>query len=161
MEIETIIITKKYKNMADKNFTTSIVVTQSPKAIFNAITNVRAWWSGYYSEEIKGSTKKLNDEFVFRAGDGAHYSKQKLVEVVPDKKMVWLITDSELTFLKKKDEWTGTKVIFEISPKGDKTQLVFTHEGLNPEIECYDSCAPAWSQYLKNKLFPLISSASE
>ena len=144
--------------MKNKNFTTTLLVDQTPKEVFDSIRNVRGWWSGYYSEEIKGDTEKLNDEFSFRAGDGVHYSKQKLVEVIPNKKVVWLITESDLSFLEKKDEWTGTKVIFDISTKDNKTQLVFTHDGLNPDIECYNACAPAWSQYMQNKLLPLIIS---
>ena len=144
--------------MKNKNFTTTLIVDQTPEEVFNAIRNVRGWWSGYYSEEIKGDTEKLNDEFSFRAGGGAHYSRQKLIEVIPNKKVVWLITDSKLDFLEKKNEWTGTRVSFDISTKGNKTELVFTHEGLIPEIECYNSCAPAWSQYLHNKLLPLITS---
>ena len=143
--------------MKNKNFTATLVVDQTPEEVFNAVRNVRGWWSGYYSEEIKGDSKELNDEFSFRAGEGVHYSKQKLIEVIPNKKLVWMITESELSFLEKKDEWTGTKVIFDISTKGDKTQLVFTHDGLTPEVECYDACAPAWSQYIQNKLLPLIT----
>ena len=144
--------------MKNKNFTTTLIVDQTPEEVFNVVRNVRAWWSGYYSEVIKGDTEELNDEFSFRAGGGAHYSRQKLIEVIPNKKVVWLVTDSKLDFLEKKDEWTGTKVSFDISTKGNKTELAFTHEGLTPEIECYNSCAPAWSQYLQNKLLPLITS---
>jgi hypothetical protein len=143
--------------MKPQDLTIRMHVDQTPEEVFNAVRNVRSWWSGYYSEEIKGDTEKLNDEFSFRAGGGAHYSRQKLIEVVPDKKIVWLITDSKLDFLENKDEWTGTKVSFDISTKGNRTELVFTHEGLIPEIECYNSCAPAWSQYLQHKLLPLIS----
>ena len=144
--------------MKNKNFTTTLIVDQTPEEVFNVVRDVRGWWSGYYSEDIKGDTEKLNDEFSFRAGGGAHYSRQKLIEVIPNKKVVWLITDSKLDFLVNKDEWTGTKVIFDISTKVNKTQLVFTHDGLMPEIECYNACAPAWSQYLHNKLLPLITS---
>lgn len=145
------------KKIKTPDFTLSLVTEKTAREVFQAIVNVRDWWSGYYSEEFAGQTEKLNDQFDFRAGDGAHYSKQKLVEVIPDKKIVWLIIESELTFLEKKDEWVGTKVIFEISKKGHETQLTFTHQGLTQEIECYDSCAPAWSLYLQNRLLPLIN----
>ncbi|MEO7989986.1 MAG: SRPBCC domain-containing protein [Chryseolinea sp.] len=142
--------------MSKKDFTTTLLVDQSPEEVFKAIINVRGWWSGYYSEQFEGGTKKINDEFSFRAGEGAHYSKQKLVEVVPDKKIVWLITESKLSFLEQTDEWTGTKVIFDITKKGTKTHLTFTHQGLTPEVECYDACSPAWRQYVQNKLLSLI-----
>ncbi|MFC0775802.1 SRPBCC family protein [Terrimonas alba] len=145
------------KNMNNNNFSTTLVLEQTPEEVFHAINNVRGWWSGLYSEEITGNTEKLNDEFSFRAGGGAHYSKQKLIEVIPGKKVVWLVTDSELTFLEKKNEWTGTKIIFEISKKDGKTQVIFTHEGLVPEIECYDACSHAWSMYVQEKLLPLIT----
>ncbi len=144
--------------MATTDFKLTLLTERTPQEVFKAVTNVRGWWQGYYAEEFEGPTEKLNDEFSFRAGDGVHYSKQKLVEVIPNKKIVWLVTESELSFIEKRQEWVGSKIIFDISEKGGKTQLVFTHEGLTPEIECYDSCAPAWTQYLQNKLLPLINS---
>jgi uncharacterized protein YndB with AHSA1/START domain len=145
--------------MSKKDFTISLLVDQTPEEVFTAITNARAWWSGYYSEELVGNTEKLHDEFSFRAGPDVHYSKQKLVEVVPNKKIVWLVTESNLSFLEQTDEWTGTKVIFEIAKKGEKTQLTFIHQGLTSEVECYDACAPAWTQYVQNKLLPLIETS--
>ncbi len=145
--------------MKDKNYSTTFLVSQSPKEIFNAIVNVREWWSGLYSEEIEGSSDKLNDEFTFRAGGGLHYSKQKLVEIIPNKKIVWLVTESELSFIGKKDEWTGTKLCFEFFERGDGTEVRFTHLGLVPQIECYDNCSGAWSAYLEKFLAPLASNA--
>ncbi|MFZ6664606.1 SRPBCC family protein [Peijinzhouia sedimentorum] len=143
--------------MTSSDFTLTLLTDQSPNTVFQAINNVRAWWSGYYSEEFIGNTEELSDEFSFHAGEGLHFSKQKIVELTPNKKVVWLITESKLSFLEKTDEWTGTKVIFEISKEGDKTQLVFTHLGLTPQKECYNNCAPAWTQYLQNKLLQLIN----
>lgn len=141
--------------MENLSHTSTIVVVQSPKEVFNAVTNVRGWWS----EGIKGNTEELDDEFIFEVKD-VHYSKQKLVEVIQDKKVVWLVTESNMTFIKDKSEWTGTKVIFDISKKGDKTQLVFTHEGLVPEVECYNACSPAWAQYIEHSLFNLITTGT-
>ena len=143
--------------MENENFTVTLLADKTPDEVFKAITNVRKWWSGFYSEEFEGNTEQLHDEFSFRAGNGAHYSKQKLIEVIPGKKIVWEVTESNLSFLDDKLEWNGTRIIFDISKKGGQTQLVFTHEGLNPNIECYSSCAPAWTRYLENRLFPLIS----
>jgi hypothetical protein len=142
--------------MAVSSFSITLFSNQTAEKVFQAILNVRDWWSGFYGEEFMGETKNLNDEFSFNASSGAHYSKQKIIEVIPNKKVVWLITDSKLSFIEKTDEWIGTKVIFEISEKNGATQLSFTHEGLTPEIECYDSCAPAWTQYLQQKLQPMI-----
>ncbi len=147
--------------MENPNFSVSLLVDQTPQETFRAITNVREWWSGYYSEQIEGPTGNLHNEFTFRAGDGVHYSKQKIVEITPNKKIAWLVTDSKLNFPKKKDEWTGTKIIFEISKKGNKTRVVFTHEGLVPGIECFDACSGAWNLYLQNRLLKLITTANE
>jgi hypothetical protein len=143
---------QKNTQMKTEDFITTILVDQTPSAVFNAINNVRGWWQG----EIEGSTNKLNDEFTYRFAD-IHFSKQKLVEVVPNKKVVWLVTESNLNFTKDKSEWTGTKIVFEISERNNKTQLRFTHSGLTPKIECYGDCSNAWEKLIQQSLFSLIT----
>ncbi len=143
--------------MTTTHFNLILESNQTPEYVFRTILKVSDWWSGYFSEEFSGKSEQLHDEFSFRAGEGLHYSKQKLVELVPHKKIVWLVIESELSFLEHKEEWTGSKLIFEISEQQGKTQVIFTHEGLNTVCECYEACAPAWTQYLENKLHPLIN----
>ena len=96
--------------MKEQDYHTSITVNATAHEAFESINSVTKWWT----ENLEGSSQKLNDEFTVRFGD-VHYSKQKLVEVVPDKKVVWLVTDSKLNFIKDKQEWTNTKISFEIS----------------------------------------------
>ena len=130
--------------MNSKNFSIAFDVDQTPQEVFNAVNSVTKWWI----EEIQGHSSKLNDEFSVQFFVDVHYSKQKLIEVVPDKKVVWLITDSNLSFLQNKQEWTNTQVVFEISKNGDKTRLQFTHVGLTPTVECYKDCSGGWNQYI-------------
>ena len=102
--------------MKTQDFTTTLLVEQAPKDVFNAINNPRGWWS----EEIEGDTEKLNDEFTYHYQD-VHSCRMQLAEVIPNKKVVWLVKENYFKFTKDKSEWTGTKVIFEISKKDNKT----------------------------------------
>jgi uncharacterized protein YndB with AHSA1/START domain len=138
--------------MKTQDFTTTILVDQTPEEVFNAVTNVRGWWS----EEIEGSTNKMNDEFTYHYKD-VHRCKMKLTEVVRYKKVVWFVMDNYFNFTKDKSEWKNTKVIFEISEKDGKTQLHFTHQGLTPEYECYDACRQGWTNYINTSLYTLIT----
>ena len=138
--------------MSITNFTNTLLVDQSPAEVYNAINNVRGWWQG----EITGSTDQLNDEFSYQMKT-FHFSKQRVIELEPNKKILWLVTDSNLSFLSHKSEWTGTKIIFEISEVNHKTQLLFTHDGLYPEIECYSACSNGWTKLIQESLLSLVT----
>jgi hypothetical protein len=138
--------------MNTSDFIATILADQTPKEAFNAITNVRGWWS----EQIDGSTGKLNEEFTYHYKD-IHYCKMKLIELVPGQKVVWLVLDNYFKFTEDKSEWIGTRLVFDISPKGDQTEIRFTHEGLVPQYECYEICREAWTNYIKNSLYSLIA----
>jgi hypothetical protein len=136
----------------EQNYTTTFTVDQTPQQVFAAINNVRGWWAG----DIAGSTSKLGDEFTYRFKE-FHYSKHKITELIPDKKVVWLVLEASLNFVKEKTEWNGTEITFEIAKKGDKTEVRFTHAGLVPDIECYDACSDAWGGYINGSLRDLIA----
>jgi hypothetical protein len=140
------------ETMNDQSLTTTFTVDQTPEEAFAAINNVRGWWSG----EIEGSTDKLGDEWTYRYKD-VHYSKQKIAELIPGKKVVWLVLDGYLKFVEDKTEWTGTRVTFEVSKKGDQTEVRFTHVELVPEYECFDICSNAWGFYINGSLRNLIA----
>ncbi|HMI05143.1 MAG TPA: SRPBCC domain-containing protein [Pedobacter sp.] len=138
--------------MKTSDFTTSLLVDKTQKEVFDAVNSPQNWWPG----DIAGRSEKINDEFTYRYKE-FHYSKQRVVEMVPDQKVVWLVTESQLNFTEDVNEWTGTKIIFETSEEDGKTRLNFTHQGLYPGVECFDSCSGAWSQIIQQSLFSLIT----
>jgi hypothetical protein len=140
------------RTMKTKDYSTSFVVDQTPEEVFNTINNVRGWWSG----EITGDTDKLGAEFSYRV-ENAHYSKQKVTEFVPGKRVVWRVLDAHLSFVNDKSEWKGTDIVFELSPKGGKTEVRFTHRGLAPAFECYNNCSNAWGLLVNGNLRKLIT----
>src|SRR5688572_9794572 len=83
----------------ESGYTTTFLVDQTPEEVFNAIKNVSKWWQG----EIKGNSKQQDEEFEYRMLD-IHFSKQKVIEIVPNKRVVWLVTDSNLSSFKDKKE---------------------------------------------------------
>jgi hypothetical protein len=137
--------------MTKQGFSTSFSVDQTPEQVFAAINNVRGWWSG----EITGDTKNLGASFTYRYRD-MHRSTQKITEFVPGRKVVWHVTDADLTFVKDKKEWIGTDIVFEIAKKGARTELRFTHVGLVPAFECYGGCSGAWGALVGGNLRKLI-----
>ncbi len=133
--------------MPGKDLTITYTVDQTPEEVFAAVNDVRGWWSG----AIDGPTDRLGAEFTYHY-QTLHRSVQRITEWEPGRKVVWHIVDAHLSFVKDPREWVGTDVVFEIRPKGTKTELRFTHVGLVPSIECYGGCSDAWGFYIRDSL---------
>ena len=140
--------------MPEQNFTVTIATDKTPTEVFEAINNVHGWWTG--KPGVKGNSKRMGDEFTYRY-ENVHYSKQKVTELVPGKKIAWLVTDSQLNFIKDKEEWTGSQIVFEILEKDHGTEVRFTHIGLVQDKECFKDCSNAWSSYIGNSLKQFIA----
>jgi len=138
--------------MKTHEFSTTFTVKQTPRQVFDAINDVRGWWSG----EVEGETGKLGDEFTYRV-EGVHYSRQRITETVPGRKIVWHVLEAHLDFVKDKSEWKGTDIVFEIARRGTKTEVRFTHKGLAPAFECYETCSNAWGMLVNGNLRRLIA----
>jgi hypothetical protein len=137
------------------DLTYAFTVPQTPAEAFAAINDVRAWWSG----DIEGPTDALGAEWSYRVPD-IHFSAFRIIELVPDRSVAWLTTDSWLSFTEDTEEWTGTTVRFDVTPTEAGTQVRFTHLGLRPQVECYGVCRVAWGEYVMGSLKQLIESGA-
>ena len=138
--------------MQNENYSTVIETAKTSNEVYSAIDNVQQWWT----ENFEGASKKLNDEFTVTFGGS--FIKLKVVELVNNYKVVWLVTDCYKHFLENKKEWVDTKICFDIVNEGnEKTKLIFTHFGLVNPLECYEICCDAWNGYLQGSLKSLIN----
>lgn len=125
----------------------SIIVAKiTPKEALEKISRVSDWWA----TNFEGSSQNLNDIFTVRFANGDMY-KMKISEFFPDKKITWDVIDSHQGWVKNETEWTGTKILWEVSEQQDGTQIDMTHVGLTPELECYDTCTTKGWDYLLHK----------
>ncbi|MBS1523121.1 MAG: SRPBCC domain-containing protein [Bacteroidetes bacterium] len=141
----------KNKNTTAAKYTTSIELAKVPEVVFNHLLHdVAKFWP----EDFEGESSKLYDEFIFTSGEGSHYSKNKVVELVPNRRVTWLVTES----IRKTDnfDWTGTKMIFELTSKSGHTQLEFTYDGIILEGE-YDRLVQICDVVIKEMLYKFIN----
>jgi hypothetical protein len=134
------------------DYTTAITVDASPRDVYAAVLNPRGWWS----ELIEGDTDSLGGIFTFAHKD-IHRTTHQITELVPERKVVWHTTESNINFVNDKNEWLHTDIVFDIARNGDKTELKFTHIGLVPAGECYDGCSGAWDFYINESLQELLT----
>jgi hypothetical protein len=137
--------------MSTQSYTTTFSVDRTPAEVFDAVNDVRGWWS----EDVEGRTDEVGADFLFEV-KGVHYSKIRVTELVPGEKVVWRVVDAHMTFVEDATEWEDTEIRFEISERDGATEVRFTHVGLLPEIECYDACSNAWALYVGGSLRNLI-----
>ncbi|MES9539511.1 MULTISPECIES: SRPBCC domain-containing protein [unclassified Actinomadura] len=137
---------------SSQNYTTSFTVDRTPQEVFEAITDVRGWWS----QEIEGVTDQVGGEFDHRFKD-VHRCRIRVTELVPGRKVAWRVLENYFNFIEDQTEWKDTEIVFDISEKDGGTEVLFTHVGLVPQYECYDVCSNAWAGYLSGSLPSLIT----
>ena len=138
--------------MNNQDFKCSITANVTAAEAVDVISRVSDWWK----RDVAGRAEKLHDEFTVRFSETS-FVTFNITEFMPDTKIVWTVTDCYLPWLNDKTEWTGTNVIFEISSENNTTTIHFTHQGLVPQVECYDMCVKGWTQYVPGSLLKLLT----
>ena len=135
--------------MNNQNFQRLLELGASPEDVFKRISQVDLWWA----KNFKGKAEVPGDTFSVHFGDT--YVEFQISESVPDRKVVWKVTDCNLHWIADKKEWKNTEVVFDVD-EGPLTRLRFTHVGLVPSAECYSDCEVGWNQHVTVSLAELI-----
>ena len=140
--------------MKKAHFNYRFSVDKTPGEVFDKICLVSKWWT----TEIDGVIEKLHDEFIVHFGES--FVQMEVVQIVPEKKMSWLVKNCFWAFLQRKNEWNDTFIIWDVYVTKNLTQVSMTHIGLHPGKECFDICKEGWGLYAGNSLHRFIMEGS-
>jgi len=138
-----------------KNYQCEVEIAAPAAAVFGAITTetgLKGWWTTTCQA---GGGVGSRATFHF----GKTYNIMLTEKLTPDREVVWKCLEQrhEAAGLNRKDEWAGTRVKFKlVSRSAASTVLHFEHEGLTPQLECYQICEDGWGHFLKSSLKQLV-----
>ena len=134
--------------MENNHFNSSIAAKISAGEATKKISNLPGWWGVTFS----GNFEKQDDKFVIKMGEDAFFNFT-VTELIPGKRVVWLVTDCYMPWYSDKKEWANTKLVFDLRETDGITELNFKHEGLTPDVECYKDCEKGWTHWIQTSLF--------
>jgi len=132
--------------MQQHDFKCSLTADVTASQALEGISRVSEWWSS----DFEGRARDAGDIFTVRFGET--FVTFKIVDAVPGAGVAWKVLDSRLPWLADDNEWNGTTVCWNVSSKGDATEVTLTHVGLVPEIECYERCKEGWTFFATESL---------
>jgi uncharacterized protein YndB with AHSA1/START domain len=125
-------------NATTRDFESVKTFEAPPELVLAALTSDEAisdWWGVTVGSPTRGHR--------FEVGFGSEKGIE--MEAVADgpSRVEWLVHASPFT-----PEWHGTSIVFELASAGTGTELTFRHQGLTPQLECFDMCHEGWTHYL-------------
>jgi uncharacterized protein YndB with AHSA1/START domain len=124
---------------ARDSFQSTRSISAAPEAVLAALRSpeaITSWWTPTMGSGEAGGTLEVS----FFGGEPRVVMR---VEPAFERRVVWSVHAAPLT-----PDWVGTTIYFDVAEAGDGTMLSFRHEGLTPELECYDMCHKGWTHYL-------------
>lgn len=130
--------------MPDKDsYHAELIINAPIDSVFTAVSSV-AGLSGWWTTDTGGSPEP-GDELRFTFRDGV--AVMRVEEQTPPTAQRWICVGHS-----GQPEWAHTTVTFGLAAVDPgSTRLKFTHDGLQPQLDCYEQCSAGWN-YLMGSL---------
>ncbi|HEX9504059.1 MAG TPA: hypothetical protein VF974_07150 [Patescibacteria group bacterium] len=93
--------------MGNNDFNSSISAKISADEAIKRIGRVPEWWGVTFS----GNSEKQNDQFIVKMG-GDSFFNFTVTELIPGKRVVWLVTDCYMPWYTDKKEWLNRTEVY-------------------------------------------------
>ncbi|UCH64436.1 MAG: SRPBCC domain-containing protein [Ignavibacterium sp.] len=131
------------------NYESSIKVKTEKKSAFKAVASeLNMWWG-----RVDSPVFKVGDEFTISFGKTKW--RFKITEFSKYDRITWKCIEAEHFvdgFTDIKEEWLNTEVVWAFNKDSDDVEISMEHNGLTPELNCYDICESGWDYFVATSL---------
>jgi uncharacterized protein YndB with AHSA1/START domain len=106
--------------------------------VYKTLTTIKGL-SGWWTTNTKGESDKVGGVIEFRFGAGGF--DMKVIELQPNKRVVWEVVEGP-------EDWLGTKIIWELKQEGEYIIILFKHQGWREPTESMHHCSTKWAVFL-------------
>src|SRR4029078_1564939 len=138
--------------MGNNDFSSGFSVNMNPGEAIRKISHVPEWWGINFT----GSADKEKDRFTVTMG-GDSFFDFTVTELVPDKRVVWLVEDCHMPWYADKKECAHTRLIFDVRKNLGVKKMTLANECLTPIVECYRDCDRGWTICIKTSLYSYLT----
>lgn len=131
--------------MSGRSYSTDILTSARPESVYDAITkHIDEWWT-----ELSNQALQVGDQLIVRFERTTSWV-MTVSEALPSQSLVWKVAEAnhDLEGLTTGDEWTGTTIMWTIAGNNAGSKVTLTHDGLVPELQCYEICESGWGHFL-------------
>lgn len=124
---------------------TTAPAAEAAKRIFD---DLEGWWAVRTERTDTGFTVRFNNSHASFAVDPGATPQE----------FGWTCTDAHMIIEDVPDprEWVGTRLLWSIAPTDTGCAVTMTHQGLGPQIDCFDVCTRGWQHFFEVSLKALL-----
>jgi uncharacterized protein YndB with AHSA1/START domain len=113
-------------------------IKSSVADVYTALTTTDGL-AGWWTTKTDGDGDEVGGVVQFRFGAGGF--DMKVLELDPDKRVLWEVVDGP-------EEWVGTHVHWDLAQADDYAVVLFKHEGWKEPVEFMHHCSTKWAIFL-------------
>jgi hypothetical protein len=136
-----------------------VTVNSSISKVYDALTTgYEHWWT-----TTGGATfETVGDQIKFTFPPQVSYWTFQAKTLIKDQEVDLICTDAYHLLLDLPDapkgEWLASRLHFKLTPIDGLTKIHFRHEGLTPDLNCYDICEEGWDHFFMRSLQDYLNS---
>lgn len=121
-----------------------IRIRSTPAELYGAVATKRGI-AGWWTHLVEGAPSKLG-KIAVRFDGMDQRVDLKVESLLPMTEVIWhCVRHSAFP------EWRGTRIIFRLTASSrGACDLDFTHEGLTPQLGCYEEISEGWNYFLRS-----------